>query len=436
MKPTLILALGFIGGLSLGLVGVRFRGVDADVPPPAERLFYAGELREGGAPAAGPRDIEIRFHSAATGTGNQICTSGPLTNTPLVDGHFRINVGAACVTALAAAQNAYVEVVVGGVSLPPSTTPRPRVAAVPYAAQAAVAATAGALAGPLAATNVTTTSGTVAARLDALDARVAGTVVAPGNDRIVRARLSNTSAGGCIVPSQSGTWVAGSMRTAVRWVRGRLSRTDTFSATPFVLVQQPGGGNSLMQRVRPATPCQTTTTLQQAGEQHPGGCAAGPHLHGTYLSRGSRRSRARRARALSALVDAQKVVHGHVLGKSSLPLHRGVRRVAHVASFSPPSAVRACLDRGIRSTTPRMNVSMRVTRERCPLAWSPARRAPRAGSRCHPQANASVCCRRCFGRAGTCRGGLGCCCCRWSRHRQSPRRSVRPAKDPAVPATA
>ncbi|MBK7197451.1 MAG: hypothetical protein IPH80_33800 [Myxococcales bacterium] len=262
MKPTLILALGFIGGLSLGLVGVRFRGVDADVPPPAERLFYAGELREGGAPAAGPRDIEIRFHSAATGTGNQICTSGPLTNTPLVDGHFRINVGAACVTALAAAQNAYVEVVVGGVSLPPSTTPRPRVAAVPYAAQAAVAATAGALAGPLAATNVTTTSGTVAARLDALDARVAGTVVAPGNDRIVRARLSNTSAGGCIVLAQSGTWIAGTLRMGISDCVVTLA-AGTFAGTPACWCNNANGGSrTCTVYVNSATSIQTETVLQ------------------------------------------------------------------------------------------------------------------------------------------------------------------------------
>ncbi len=261
---ALILALGFIGGLSLGLVGVRFRGVDADVPPPAERLFYAGELREGGAPAAGPRDIEVRFHSAATGNGNQICTSGLLANTPLVDGHFRINVGAACVTALAAAQNAYVEVVVGGVSLPSSTTPRPRVAAVPYAAQATVAAAAAALTGPLAASNVTTASGTVETRLNALDARVTGTVVAPGNDRLVRARLSNNSAGGCVVTSQSGTWVAGSMRTAVAGCEVTIA-TGTFSATPSCWCNNLSGGNrSCNALTASATSLQTTTTLQQA----------------------------------------------------------------------------------------------------------------------------------------------------------------------------
>jgi len=136
MRQGWLIALGFTGGIAVCAIGLRLRSVTADVPPPAERMFYAGELREGGAPATGPRDIEVRFHSAATGSGNQICTSNLQANTPLVDGHFRINVGAACVTALAAAQNAYVEVVVGGVSLPPSTTPRPRVAAVPYAAQA------------------------------------------------------------------------------------------------------------------------------------------------------------------------------------------------------------------------------------------------------------------------------------------------------------
>lgn len=103
-------------------------------------------------------------------------------------------------------------------------------AAVPYAAQATVAATAGALAGPLAATSVTTATGTVEARLNALDARVAGTVVAPGNDRIVRARLSNNGAGGCVVTTQSGTWVANTMRTAVAGCVVTIA-TGTFSAS-------------------------------------------------------------------------------------------------------------------------------------------------------------------------------------------------------------
>ncbi|MBK7197453.1 MAG: hypothetical protein IPH80_33810 [Myxococcales bacterium] len=169
MKPGWLIALGFAGGIAVCAVGLRLRSVTADVPPPAERMFYAGELREGAGPATGPRDIEIRFHSTATGSGNQICTSGLQANTPLVDGHFRINVGSACVTALAAAQNAYVEVVVGVVSLPPSTTPRPRLAAVPYAAQSATAAT---LTSPLPATAVTTATGpTVEARFTDIEAR-------------------------------------------------------------------------------------------------------------------------------------------------------------------------------------------------------------------------------------------------------------------------
>lgn len=178
MRQGWLIALGFTGGIAVCAIGLRLRSVTADVPPPAERMFYAGELREGGAPAVGPRDIEVRFHSTATGSGNQICTSNLQAGTPLVDGRFRINVGAACVTALAAAQNAYVEVVVGGVSLPPSTTPRPRVAAVPYAAQAATAVT---LTSPLPASNVSTIAGqTVEARLADLEARVVppGTIVA------------------------------------------------------------------------------------------------------------------------------------------------------------------------------------------------------------------------------------------------------------------
>lgn len=171
MKPGWLIALGFAAGIAVFALGLRLRSVTADVPPPAERMFYAGELREGAGPATGPRDIEIRFHSTATGSSNQICTSGLQANTPLVDGHFRINVGSTCVTMLAAAQNAYVEVVVGGVSLPPSTIPRPRVAAVPYAVQAATAVT---LTSPLPATAVTTSAGpTVEARLNAIEASLA-----------------------------------------------------------------------------------------------------------------------------------------------------------------------------------------------------------------------------------------------------------------------
>ncbi len=178
MKAGWLIALGFTGGIVVCGIGLRLRSVTADVPPPNERMFYAGELREGGAPATGPRDIEVRFHSAATGSGNQICTSNLQPGTPLVDGHFRINVGSACVTALAMAQNAYVEVVVGGVSLPPSTTPRPRVAAVPYAAQAAT------LSSALPAADVVTAAGpTLEARLADLEARLApmpppGTIIA------------------------------------------------------------------------------------------------------------------------------------------------------------------------------------------------------------------------------------------------------------------
>ncbi len=175
-RGLLIAALGFAGGLAASVVGFRLRTVGADVPPAAERLYYSGLLLDGSTPATGPRDIEVRFHSAATGTGNQICTSGPQPATQLVEGHFRINVGVPCVTALATATSAYVEVVVGGVSLPPSTTARPKVAAVPYAAQASTATS---LTSPLPATNVITIAGpSVEARLADLEAGIVS--VPPG----------------------------------------------------------------------------------------------------------------------------------------------------------------------------------------------------------------------------------------------------------------
>lgn len=176
MKPGWLIALGFAGGIAVCSVGLRLRSVTADVPPAADGMYYAGELREGGAPAMGLRDIEVRFHSTDMGSGNQLCTSGVRLNTPLVDGHFRINVGSDCVAMLAAAPSAYVEVLVGGLSLPPPSTPRPRVAAVPYAVQAITATS---LTGPLPAANVITVAGpSVEARLADLEARVAG--VPPG----------------------------------------------------------------------------------------------------------------------------------------------------------------------------------------------------------------------------------------------------------------
>jgi microcystin-dependent protein len=151
-------------------VSLRARAVRASVPPPAESLFYAGTLTQGGAPASGAHDLEVVFYAAATGAA-PICSSGVQAGTPLVDGRFRVNVSA-CASALATAADAFVEVVVDGtIHLPPSTTPRPRVAAVPYAAQARAAETAAHVTGTVDASQVVTTTATsVQAQLDALNA--------------------------------------------------------------------------------------------------------------------------------------------------------------------------------------------------------------------------------------------------------------------------
>lgn len=81
---------------------------------------------------------------------------------------------------------------------------------------------------------------------------------------MVRARLNNSSAGGCVVTSQSGTWVASTMRTAVAGCAVTIA-SGTFSATPSCWCNNLWGGNRTCNALTAsATSLETTTVVQQA----------------------------------------------------------------------------------------------------------------------------------------------------------------------------
>jgi hypothetical protein len=112
------------------------RAVRAAGPPSTQPLWYAGYLEKDGSPAEGTLGIAVNVWDAAA-DGNQVCTRAN-TETPLSQGRFRIPLPDPCVAAVKAHSELWVEVVVDGKDF----LPRSKIAAVPYAIEAANASAA------------------------------------------------------------------------------------------------------------------------------------------------------------------------------------------------------------------------------------------------------------------------------------------------------
>ena len=178
MKKTqtlLIASMACIGGGAASFISSQIRSANANVPPTGSQLFYAGVATDAtGKPLTGSPTIQVRVFDGTMGTSTLLCMDPTVAAaTPLdANGHFRIKLDN-CVTALANATRAFVEVQVGGDTVPPVPGSRPQIGAVPYALQASSADTAK----TAPATGVTTLDGSgsmtnVQARLDALETRL------------------------------------------------------------------------------------------------------------------------------------------------------------------------------------------------------------------------------------------------------------------------
>ncbi len=174
-RETVLLAtMALLGGAAMTWLVQHLDSASADVPPSPQRLFYSGMLVDGLTPVTGERSIVVRFFDMAV-DGAELCAT-PTQQVDVTLGSFRANVSS-CGDELEDATDAFVEVVVGSDTIPPTGVARPRVGAVPYAAQAGSAVT---LSTPLPATAVTTSGTTVEARLDTLETALATSATPTG----------------------------------------------------------------------------------------------------------------------------------------------------------------------------------------------------------------------------------------------------------------
>jgi hypothetical protein len=126
------LALG-IGGLAAVLGTLR--AASATGIPAAGALVYSGIVTDAnGNPLASPQSIGIAVYDVATG-GKKVCEQLPQNVAVDNSGRFQINMPDACVTAIGAQTDLWVEVSVAGTSVG-----RTKIGAVPYAVEAGDAA--------------------------------------------------------------------------------------------------------------------------------------------------------------------------------------------------------------------------------------------------------------------------------------------------------
>ncbi len=124
-RRGLVAVAGFV--LVLGVVLGYWSGrAAAEGVPAVDPLWFSGTLTDGGAPVDGARDVTIRMFDADAG-GAEVCTT-VAAGTAVTAGRFRIALGAACVAAVHANPELWVQVEVGGANLG-----RTKIGAVPYA---------------------------------------------------------------------------------------------------------------------------------------------------------------------------------------------------------------------------------------------------------------------------------------------------------------
>jgi hypothetical protein len=123
-----LIALLLIGGGVLA--GAGLRKVWAEGVPSPDPLYYSGTLTESGKLVSGTRAITVNVWDAESGGDAPLCATVD-SSAKLTNGRFRIALDADCADAIAANNNAWVEVIDGATSLG-----RSKIGAVPYALEA------------------------------------------------------------------------------------------------------------------------------------------------------------------------------------------------------------------------------------------------------------------------------------------------------------
>jgi hypothetical protein len=125
--------LGVVASSAL-FIAVRARAAGV---PDADGMTYSGYLEDGsGAPLTGDHSVSVHFYSAVDAK-NDVCAADNSDSPQLVSGRFQIALPSDCTTAAKANPDLWVEVEVDGGALG-----RTKIAAVPYALEAAHATTA------------------------------------------------------------------------------------------------------------------------------------------------------------------------------------------------------------------------------------------------------------------------------------------------------
>jgi len=127
--------------------------------------------------------VSVWKAETSTATADQVCSTPPLTNQSIPQGHLRVVLPAACVSAVHENANLWVEALVGN-----TTFPRIRVGAVPYAVEAQKA---------VEARQATSAAGALATQISGLQA---------ANSRVHRSALIGGD--GSILSQDGSTWVA------------------------------------------------------------------------------------------------------------------------------------------------------------------------------------------------------------------------------------
>jgi hypothetical protein len=121
-----------VGAICMLGVGYRIGKAYASGIPTTNPLVYTGTLMNNGAPAQSPQNIGISLWTDPTSSTSQVCDvpSGAVTIDAL--GRFSVPLNAACLTAVGANPDLYVEVDVAGAQVGART----HLGAVPYAVEA------------------------------------------------------------------------------------------------------------------------------------------------------------------------------------------------------------------------------------------------------------------------------------------------------------
>ncbi len=118
-----------VGGVIVAGVGAHLTSARAEGIPAVDPVVYSGLLEDSGVRVTGQVDVTVALFDAAT-LGTQVCSTG-VVPTNVVDGHFEVALPAACVAAIRADPDLWVQIAVGT-----DTFPRSRVTAVPFALEA------------------------------------------------------------------------------------------------------------------------------------------------------------------------------------------------------------------------------------------------------------------------------------------------------------